>query len=95
MNDVVGAYCTIVWNGTGDVVDGCYFSFEGYNDETEITPSGVADCDVFYYADSPEQLRGMIVPNRWFKLGLMRWWFGKNPANDFAVLSIDEWVTNA
>ncbi len=74
----IGAYCTIRWNDTGDEVSGCYFSLEDYDGVTEVTASGVRDENIFYYADSPEQIVAMVAQN--------------NRYGDFTLISIDDWA---
>jgi hypothetical protein len=80
MTNKIGAFCTILWNDTGDISDGCIFSFEDYNPETDLTANGLVDSDIFFYANSAESLLAML----------------KNPnANaDFSLVSIDDWITN-
>lgn len=80
MSDKIGAYCTIRFNDTDDEVSGCYFSLEDYDEVTEVTPSGIRDENIFYYADSPEQIVAMVGQDRRY--------------GDFTILSIDDWVTN-
>jgi hypothetical protein len=78
MKEKIGAYCTIRFNDAGDEVSGCYFSLEDYDEVTQVTSSGVSDENVFFYADSPEQIVAMVAQN--------------NRYGDFTILSIDDWV---
>jgi hypothetical protein len=80
MKEKIGAYCTIRWNDDGNEVSGVLFSLEMYNEDIHGTVSGIKDIDVFYYADSEEQLLSMVDPAK--------------TEGDFALLSIDDWVTN-
>lgn len=49
----VGAYCVVKFDD-GDIVDGYYFSFGEYNEETEKDNYGVNDDRIFYYCDGGE-----------------------------------------
>lgn len=74
----IGAYATIRWNnGGGEWVD-VYFSLEPYDENLDGTASGIDDVDVFYYADSEEQLLSWVNPDNW--------------ENEFTILEIDEWI---
>lgn len=80
MSNKIGAYCTIRFNDDENEVSGVLFSLETYDEAIDGTASGIRDEDVFYYADSPEQIVAMVGQNRRY--------------GDFTILSIDDWVTN-
>ena len=81
MSNRIGAYCTIRFNNGGGDVSSVLFSLETYDQEIDGTASGIRDEDVFYYADSEEQLLSMVDP--------------ANCEADFTILSIDDWIPNA
>ena len=49
----VGASCVVEFDD-GDIVDGYYFSFGDYKEETETDSYGVNDDRIFYYCDGGE-----------------------------------------
>lgn len=73
MEKIIGATCTIRWNDTSNDICEVYISFEDYNEDTEITDSGIPDDQVFYYANSLESLT--VNP--------------ENTETDWSLLSID------
>jgi hypothetical protein len=65
----IGAYCVVKFDD-GDIVDGYYFSFGEYNEETEKDSYGVNDEAIFYYCDGEDDIKRLMgdTGNREFRV---------------------------
>lgn len=67
----IGAIATIQFDNEPEPIEGYYFSFGDYMEDTETDSFGVDDLRIFYYAQGVEDLESLSKPN----------------AGDFVVLS--------
>lgn len=63
MKTPIGAYAVIQYTGESEPVDGYYFSFGDYNEETNTDSFGVNDDRVFYYAQGEPDMVALSKPN--------------------------------
>ena len=63
-NQPIGAYAVIQWLDTGEEVDGYYFSFGEYDDDSDCDSFGVADDNIFFYCDGEHALKSYMTAGK-------------------------------
>lgn len=75
MSEARGATATIRWADNNEVVEGMYFSFGEYDEESGLDSFGVRDERVFFYAQGEEEMKEFMS--------------GNTSGTDFVVLSYE------